>query len=127
MFQKILKYGIAIQTKPQSSSKIFYKSEIENKTKFQKILKYRIAIHAKSQSSRRNFYKSEIENQTMFWEILKYRTAIHAKSRTHRAIYEQNSCSYFYFLCSKSWKVSLHRAICEQSHEQLKPVLSPGC
>ena len=64
-FQKTLKYGIAIHAKSQSSSKNFYKSEIENKTKFQKILKYGIAIHAKSQSSRRNFYKSEIENQTM--------------------------------------------------------------
>ena len=66
MFQKILKYGIAIHAKSQRSSKNFYKSEIENQTKFQRILKYGIAIHAKSQSSRRNFYKSEIENQTMF-------------------------------------------------------------
>ena len=50
-FQKTLKYGIAIHAKSQSSSKNFYKFEIENQTKFQKILKYRIAIHAKSQSS----------------------------------------------------------------------------
>ena len=48
MFQKILKYRIAIHAKSQSSSRNFYKSEIENQTKFQKILKYRIAIHAKS-------------------------------------------------------------------------------
>ena len=66
MFQKILKFLIEIHAKSQSSSKNFYKSEIENKTKFQKILKYEIVIQAKSQSSRRNFYKSEIENQTMF-------------------------------------------------------------
>ena len=62
MFQKILKYRIAIHAKSQSSSKKFYKSEIENKTKFQKILKYEIAIHTKSQSSSKRFYKSEIEN-----------------------------------------------------------------
>ena len=62
MFHKILKYRIAIHAKSQRSSKIFYKSEIENQTKFQKILKYRIAIHAKSQRSSINFYKSEIEN-----------------------------------------------------------------
>ena len=36
----MLKYRIVIQ----SSSRNFYKSEIENKTKFQKMLKYRIAI-----------------------------------------------------------------------------------
>ena len=36
----MLKYRIVIQ----SSSRNFYKSEIENKTKFQKMLKYRIVI-----------------------------------------------------------------------------------
>ena len=51
MFQKILKCGIAIHAKSQSSSKKFYKSEIENQTMFQKMIKYRLAIHAKSQSS----------------------------------------------------------------------------
>ena len=61
MFQKIIKYKIASHAKSQSSSRNFYKFEIENKTKFQKILKYGIAIHAKSQSSSKNFYKSEIE------------------------------------------------------------------
>ena len=65
----------------QSSGPNFYKSEIENQTKFQKILKYRIAIHAKSQSSSRNFYKSEIENLTMFQKILKYGIVIQAKSQ----------------------------------------------
>ena len=35
---------MALQFKSQSSSRNFYKSEIENKNKFQKILKYRIAI-----------------------------------------------------------------------------------
>ena len=79
-FQKTLKYGIAIHAKSQSSSKNFYKSEIENLTMLHKIIKYGIAIHAKSQSSSKNLYKSEIENLTMFQEILKYRIAIHAKS-----------------------------------------------
>ena len=51
---------------PRVQVKNFYKSEIENNTKFQRILKYGIAIHAKSQSSSKIFYKSEIENQTMF-------------------------------------------------------------
>ena len=51
MFQKILKYGIAIHAKSQSSSKNFYKSEIENLTMFHKIIKYGIVIQAKSQIS----------------------------------------------------------------------------
>ena len=39
MFQKILKYGIVIQAKSQSSGPNFYKSEIENQTKVPKNFK----------------------------------------------------------------------------------------
>ena len=42
MFHKVIKYRIVIQV-PEFKQN-FYKSEIENKTKFQKILKYGIAI-----------------------------------------------------------------------------------
>ena len=55
MFQKRIKYEIAIHAKSLSSSKRFYKSEIENLTIFQKMIKYEIAIHAKSQSSSKKF------------------------------------------------------------------------